>query len=198
MSDCHYITPAKRQELAHHLSIPEQCVNDYFKNLRSRNKNSERSMPLPMTKMEEPEEQECGSADTPSVRDQSSLSKTPLAPLPLCHSTPAHQAPPIFRQRPPTPKSPEQDLVASKIASLGKRQSEPSKQTSAGGKVDGLERQTLSFPSVESLPLSDLSVLHGSSLFLQDGPSQSFEVGQEIFVMPVASAPTSVHISPTF
>jgi len=37
-----YLSIEKRQNLANQLAIPEQCVNDYFKNLRSRKKHEER------------------------------------------------------------------------------------------------------------------------------------------------------------
>ena len=37
-----YLSIDKRQTLANELAIPEQCVSDYFKNLRSRKKHEER------------------------------------------------------------------------------------------------------------------------------------------------------------
>ena len=37
-----YLSIEKRQTLANQLAIPEQCVSDYFKNLRSRKKHEER------------------------------------------------------------------------------------------------------------------------------------------------------------
>lgn len=37
-----YLSIEKRQNLANQLAIPEQCVSDYFKNLRSRKKHEER------------------------------------------------------------------------------------------------------------------------------------------------------------
>ena len=37
-----YLSIEKRQMLANQLAIPEQCVSDYFKNLRSRKKHEER------------------------------------------------------------------------------------------------------------------------------------------------------------
>lgn len=46
MEDCYqrnrYLSIDKRQTLANQLAIPEQCVSDYFKNLRSRKKHEER------------------------------------------------------------------------------------------------------------------------------------------------------------
>lgn len=70
-----YLSLEKRQTLANQLAIPEQCVSDYFKNLRSKKKHEERMKCL-LKGLEhgekQPDQEDSGDEDEDSVENGSS------------------------------------------------------------------------------------------------------------------------------
>ena len=150
-----YLSIDKRQNLANQLAIPEQCVNDYFKNLRSRKKHEERMKCL-LKGLEYNEKQpdkndsededylENGAGNQRlSCSENSSVATTTSA---VGTSTQLHvQSSSLIRscgrrfnvspgvmtstfQVKPDRKVSETDLVASKIAALTQSQKSPLKQ----------------------------------------------------------------------
>ena len=134
-----YLSVEKRQTLASQLAIPEQCVSDYFKNLRSRKKHEEHMKCL--LKGLENGDKELDQEDSGDAED--SLEDDVNKELPSCsrklpvtsvgENTPQLQPPNLIKQcgrrynvtpavtTPPAPHAKnvsETDLVASKIAAL--------------------------------------------------------------------------------
>ena len=147
-----YLSIEKRQTLANELAIPEQCVSDYFKNLRSRKKHEERMKCLlkglesgdkQLDKIDsEPTESsfENGvnhqlpscSRSIPAVTmslpvtGESSIQVKPSSLIRHCgrryNVTPAVTMASFQAQRQPAKSASEPDLVASKIAALTQNQ----------------------------------------------------------------------------
>lgn len=152
-----YLSIDKRQNLANQLAIPEQCVSDYFKNLRSRKKHEERMKCL-LKGLEYNEKQpdkndsddedglENGASNqVPSCSQNIPVATTSSAvetsPIPHVHvQLPSvmrscgrrfNVSPPMMTstfQPPPDRRVSETDLVASKIAALTQSQKSPHKQ----------------------------------------------------------------------
>ena len=147
-----YLSIEKRQTLANELAIPEQCVSDYFKNLRSRKKHEERMKCLlkglesgdkELDKMDsEPAESSFENGvnhQLPSysrsipvvtmslpVTGESSIQVKPATLMRHCgrryNVTPAVTMASFQTQRQPAKSASEPDLVASKIAALTQNQ----------------------------------------------------------------------------
>lgn len=150
-----YLSIEKRQNLANQLAIPEQCVSDYFKNLRSRKKHEERMKCL-LKGLEYGEklpdkndsEDEDGLENGASNQVLSCSRNIPVGTTasavetsPMLHVQPPslirscgrrfNVSPPVMTstfQPPPDRKVSETDLVASKIAALTQSQKSPHKQ----------------------------------------------------------------------
>lgn len=156
-----YLSIDKRQTLANQLAIPEQCVSDYFKNLRSRKKHEDRMKCL-LKGLEYNEKQpdNSDSGDESNLENDASnqlLSCSRYVPVVTTESV-VHvatsprlhvQPPSIIRscgrrynvapamitstyQAPPNRKVSETDLVVSKIAALTQSQKSSHKQPAAG------------------------------------------------------------------
>ena len=152
-----YLSIEKRQNLANQLAIPEQCVSDYFKNLRSRKKHEERMKCLlkgleysekqPHNNDSE-EEEDCveNGAGNQQLSCSQNISVVASASA-VGTSTQSHVQPSSlirscgrrFNVSPgvmtstfqvkPDRKVSETDLVASKIAALTQSQKSPQKQS---------------------------------------------------------------------
>lgn len=149
-----YLSIDKRQNLANQLAIPEQCVSDYFKNLRSRKKHEERMKCL-LKGLEYNEKQpdKNGSGDEECFENGAGNQHLPCSKnisdsttaSAVGTSTQLHVQPPLIRscgrrfnvspavmtptfQVKPDKKVSETDLVASKIAALAQSQKSSHKQ----------------------------------------------------------------------
>lgn len=171
-----YLSTDKRQCLANQLAIPEQCISDYFKNLRSRKKHEERMKNLlqDLENGRKQLDQVDSDAAEGSLEDEigdqlpscsQNLSASAIREEPSPQARPKSQikqsgrrynvAP--FQDPPATCKIvSETDLVASKIAALTQSQKSPHKdpetvQVLARRDSDAHQRVTVldHFPSRE-------------------------------------------------
>lgn len=150
-----YLSIEKRQNLANQLAIPEQCVSDYFKNLRSRKKHEERMKcllkGLEYSEKQPPdndsEEEVCVEngagnqqlscsqnnsvvASASAVETSTQLHVQPSSLIRSCGRR-FNVSPGVMTstfQVKPDKKVSETDLVASKIAALTQSQKSPHKQ----------------------------------------------------------------------
>ncbi|XP_068700332.1 homeobox protein cut-like 1 isoform X1 [Montipora foliosa] len=144
-----YLSMDKRQTLANQLAIPEQCVSDFFKNLRSRKKHEDRMKYLLKGLSNDFKQIEQGDSEAdsngleksannqppccsgiqsePEANSGKSAGKPP-ALIRQCGRRP-NIAPAVFAGASPAKEVPETDLVVSKIASLTQGQKLTQKQT---------------------------------------------------------------------
>jgi len=150
-----YLSIEKRQNLANQLAIPEQCVSDYFKNLRSRKKHEERMKCLlkgleyneKQPDKNSSEDEEClengagnqhlpcsqNISDVATVSAVGTSTQLHVQPSSLIRSCGRrfNVSPAVMSstfQVNPEKKVSETDLVASKIAALAQRQKSSHKQ----------------------------------------------------------------------
>ncbi|KAK2551246.1 Cleavage stimulation factor subunit 1 [Acropora cervicornis] len=139
-----YLSMEKRQILANQLAIPEQCVSDYFKNLRSRKKHEDNMTYLLQEVGNDDKHLEQGDSETESAKNHlpscSGISMEPTvhsgkstlhlpSMIPQCGRR-TNIAPRVFSEveGPLAKGAPEIDLVESKIASLTQCQKGTPKQ----------------------------------------------------------------------
>ena len=140
-----YLSTNNRQCLANQLAIPEQCISDYFKNLRSRKKHEERMKNLLQDLENGHKQLDQVDSDTaegsledemddelPSCSQNLSAAVIREEPPPqarppsqIKHSGRRYNVAPF--QEPPAKNVSETDLVASKIAALTQCQKSPHK-----------------------------------------------------------------------
>ena len=138
-----YLSMEKRQILANQLAIPEQCVSDYFKNLRSRKKHED-NMTYLLQDGNDDRHLEQGDSETESAKNHlpscSGISMEPTvhsgkstlhlpSMIPQCGRR-TNIAPRVFSEveGPLAKGAPEIDLVESKIAALTQCQKGTQKQ----------------------------------------------------------------------